>query len=92
MTHKYNRGDKHIIMNGYQCYLKRTEQVIQYEVETSKELGYNLGLKLVRGAYMNEERELAEAQGLPSPVWDDIESTHLCYDSSMETIISKMKD
>ena len=79
-------------MNGYQCYLKRMANVIPMEVKASKALGYNLGVKLIRGAYMNEERELAEAQGLPSPVWDDIESTHLCYDSSMETIISKMKD
>lgn len=28
MTHTYNRGSKHIVMNGYQCYLKRIEQVI----------------------------------------------------------------
>jgi hypothetical protein len=34
-------------------------QTIRDEVATSKILGYNLGIKLIRGAYMNEERELA---------------------------------
>ena len=31
------------------------------EVRSSKAFGYNLGIKLIRGAYMNEERELASA-------------------------------
>jgi proline dehydrogenase len=35
LTHIYNRGDKHIIMNGYQCYLKRMRQVIAHEVQCS---------------------------------------------------------
>ena len=59
MTYMFNVGDKHIILNGYQCYLKRMTQTIRNEVATSKILGYNLGIKLVRGAYMNEERALA---------------------------------
>lgn len=34
-------------------------QVIQDEVAASKALGFNLGVKLIRGAYMSEERALA---------------------------------
>ena len=59
MTQEFNRGDKTIILNGYQCYLKRMSQVIQDEVAASKALGFNLGVKLIRGAYMSEERALA---------------------------------
>jgi len=29
LTHLFNRNEKHIIMNGYQCYLKRMPKVIQ---------------------------------------------------------------
>jgi hypothetical protein len=63
LTHIFNRGEKHIIMNGYQCYLKRMPRVVFQEVECSKALGYNLGIKLIRGAYMTEERDLAKEKG-----------------------------
>jgi hypothetical protein len=32
---------------------------VPLEIEASKKLGFNLGVKLIRGAYMNEERNLA---------------------------------
>lgn len=92
MTHQLNQGSQAIIMNGYQCYLKRMTKVIQKEVATANKLGYNLGIKLIRGAYMNEERGLAEEQGYESPVWDTIEDTHACYNQSMETIIRGLPD
>ena len=59
MTHELNRNGNVTIMNGYQCYLKRMEQAIPMQVRASQEFGFNLGVKLIRGAYMNEERELA---------------------------------
>ena len=92
MTHQYNTGDKHIIMNGYQCYLKRMGQVIAHEIECSKKLGYNLGLKLIRGAYMNEERNLAEENGVESPVWDSLEDTHKCYNDCLDLAVRNVKE
>ncbi len=59
LTQKFNRGDRTIIMNGFQNYLKVTAKKIPLEIQTSKKLGYNLGIKLIRGAYMNEERRVA---------------------------------
>lgn len=59
LTHQFNRGDKVIIMNGFQQYLKRMERQVPLEIEAAKRLNYNLGIKLIRGAYMNEERRLA---------------------------------
>lgn len=90
MTHKYNQGDQVIIMNGYQCYLKRIAKVIPMEVKASKVFKYNLGVKLIRGAYMNEERELALKGNYESPVWDSMEETHKCYNDNMTHIISNM--
>lgn len=78
-------------MNGYQCYLKRTLKIMPLEVSASKTVGFNLGIKLIRGAYMNEERMIAERDGKESPVWDTIEGTHDCYNKNIELIISKMK-
>jgi proline dehydrogenase len=59
------------------------EQVIRNEVETSKILGYNLGIKLIRGAYMNEERTLAKEFNYESPIFESMEETHKCYDGSV---------
>lgn len=78
-------------MNGYQCYLKRTLKIMPLEVKASQTLGYNLGIKLIRGAYMNEERMIAQRNGTESPVFDQIEGTHMCYNTNMELIISQMK-
>lgn len=83
-------NDHVTIMNGYQCYLKRMEKVIPMEVRASKFLDYNLGIKLIRGAYMMEERGLAAEQDKESPVWDQIDETHNCYNASMSHIIKNM--
>ena len=83
MTQRLNQGDRVIVMNGYQAYTKRMADVVPLEIAASKELGYNLGVKLIRGAYMNEERRLAEEGGYSSPVWDSIEETHECYNECM---------
>lgn len=87
LTHEFNRGDKALILNGYQCYQKRMTQVIEDEVACSKALGYNLGIKLIRGAYMSEERALAAEAGVPSPVWDTIEETHECYNACLAHVL-----
>ena len=92
MIHKFNRGDKHIVMNGYQSFLKRMPQVIEDEVACSKALGYNLGIKLVRGAYMNEERDIAKRNGTESPVWDTIEATHASYNKCMKHILENLDE
>lgn len=77
-------------MNGYQCYLKRMANVIPMEVQASKTFDFNLGVKLIRGAYMNEERELAAKNGQESPVWDTLEDTHTCYNDAMSHILREM--
>lgn len=90
MTHKLNQGRKTLVMNGYQCYLKRMGKTLAMEVLAAKTFGFNLGVKMVRGAYMNEERALAEENGYESPVWDSIEESHECYNSAMAHIIENL--
>ena len=50
--------------------MKRMAKVIPMEVKASKMFDFNLGIKLIRGAYMMEERAMAEEEGRESPVWD----------------------
>jgi proline dehydrogenase len=69
----------------------RMPNVIQDEVELSKEMGFNLGIKLVRGAYMTEEREIAAKAGRPSPVFDTLEETHNSYNNNLKTIMANLE-
>lgn len=79
-------------MNGYQNYLTRMSQVIPDELAASKALGYNVGIKMVRGAYMTEERNLAKEEGRESPIWATIEETHQCYDANVSKVLEHLVD
>lgn len=67
-------------------------QVIEDEVAASKALGFNLGIKLIRGAYMSEERALAASEGVPSPVWDTLEDTHACYNKALAHALNNLDE
>lgn len=90
LIQEYNRGDATVITNTYQCYLKRMKTLIPDEISASKALGYNLGVKLVRGAYMIEERTVAAERGVESPVWDHIEETHDCYNDNLAALVQNV--
>jgi proline dehydrogenase len=62
--------------------------MLKYQIAASRELGYNLGIKLIRGAYMEEEKELASKHNYESPIWETIEQTHECYDSNLMNLIN----
>ena len=92
MAFKLNRDDRVVILNTYQNYLKRMVYTVPMEIEASKFFGFNLGIKFVRGAYMMEEREIAQKDNVASPIWDEIEGTHKCYNGNVEYAIKHMNN
>lgn len=86
----YHKNNMAFILNGYQSYLKATPYNVRREVERCRALDIGIGIKLIRGAYMEEERRLAKEYLYESPVWDNIEDTHLSYDGNMEHILTHM--
>lgn len=84
-----DKTDKPIIYNTYQCYLKDTQERLVTDMERSKLHSYHFGAKLVRGAYMEGERALAESLQYESPIHDTIEDTHACYNDSVEYLLRK---
>ncbi|KAL2032161.1 hypothetical protein VTO58DRAFT_105333 [Aureobasidium pullulans] len=59
LMRKFNRSDRALIYNTYQAYLKSTASTIHKHMETASKENFTLGLKLVRGAYINsDERSL----------------------------------
>lgn len=90
LQQKYNSVDTTdvpIIFNTYQCYRKGELEEIQSDVERSERYGYHFGAKMVRGAYLESERTLADVLKYPSPIHDSIVDTHQCYDDSVEFLL-----
>lgn len=67
MMRRYNRG-KVVVYNTFQMYRHDRLQFLIHSYNQAREGGYMLGAKLVRGAYMDKERERAGRLSYPSPI------------------------
>lgn len=83
MMERYNR-ERPIIFNTLQMY--RTDR-LQYLKDLRRQArvdGYVPAVKLVRGAYMEKERERAADKGYPSPIHPTKADTDADYDAALE--------
>jgi proline dehydrogenase len=60
--------------------------------ESARQSGHKIGVKIVRGAYMEKERERAAAMGYPSPIQPDKASTDRDYDSAIEYCLNHLEE
>lgn len=91
MMEKYNK-ERPIIFNTIQLYRRdRLEFLKQSRREAAKN-GYFYAVKLVRGAYMEKERERAEANGYPSPIHPDQPATDADFDAAIEYCLKHYQD
>ena len=67
MMRKYNKK-KTIVFNTLQMYRWDRMAYLEKLHHKAKEGGFKLGIKAVRGAYMEKENERAEAKGYTSPI------------------------
>uniref|UniRef100_A0A673YUF2 Proline dehydrogenase n=1 Tax=Salmo trutta TaxID=8032 RepID=A0A673YUF2_SALTR len=89
MQRIYNRG-KPVIFNTYQCYLKEAYDIVTMDVELSRREGWFFGAKLVRGAYMYQERSRAEEIGYEDPINPDYETTNIMYHKCLDYILDEI--
>lgn len=68
MMQMHNLGERVIIYNTFQFYLKASFQNLVNATEKARTEGYKIGAKLVRGAYMEKERDRADNLGYTDPV------------------------
>lgn len=90
MMRKYNK-DKAIVFNTYQCYLRETFREVNTDLEQAKRQNFYFGAKLVRGAYMDQERDRAKSLGYPDPVNPTFEATTDMYHRTLSECLRRIK-
>ncbi|MFI5453524.1 proline dehydrogenase family protein [Pedobacter sp. UC225_61] len=82
MMTKFNK-EHLIVYNTYQLYRHDKLADLKADFHIAKETGFILGVKMVRGAYMEKERKRAAEMGYPSPIQPDKGATDKDYDESL---------
>lgn len=84
--------EKVIVYNTIQLYRHDRLHFLKLSHKIAMEQGFKLGMKLVRGAYMEKERERAYDKGYESPIQPDKAATDLDYDASLAFCIEHIED
>ena len=74
MMDQYNKTNL-VVWNTLQMYRHDRLAFLSQAYEAAKERNFLLGMKLVRGAYMEKERRRAVEKGYPSPIYPNKEET-----------------
>ncbi|MCU0240164.1 MAG: proline dehydrogenase family protein [Pyrinomonadaceae bacterium] len=91
MMEKYNR-ERPLIFNTIQLYRHDRLEFLKKSHQIAKENGYFLAVKLVRGAYMEKERERAIEKNYPSPIQPDKNATDRDYNLALRYCVENIKD
>lgn len=89
MMRKYNK-QRAIVFNTLQMYRHDRLNFLKEQIKLSKQENFHLGIKLVRGAYMEKERERAAQKGYPSPIQPDKKSSDRDFDLALELMIDNL--
>jgi len=86
-----NTAEVPYVWNTYQCYLKNAPNIVDFEIDYLREHGCSWGAKIVRGAYMEAERQYALKGNYEDPVCDDIQATHDNYNGVIADLVERYK-
>ena len=91
MMQKFNVG-KAVVYNTAQLYRNDRLPFIKDSCEFAKQNNFILGMKLVRGAYMEKERERAQELNYPSPININKQATDEEYSAALEYCIDPVNN
>ncbi|MFZ4680265.1 MAG: proline dehydrogenase family protein [Flavobacterium sp.] len=89
MMRKYNKK-KAIVFNTLQLYRWDRIYYLKKIHEQAKAEGFFIGMKIVRGAYMEKENNRAEEMGYPTPICESKEATDINYDTTMTYMMDNL--
>ena len=78
----YNK-EKAIVFNTLQMYRHDRMEYLKGLYQRAHQKGYHIGMKVVRGAYMEKERERASDNGYLSPICETKEATDVNYNEAV---------
>ena len=89
MMQKYNK-EKPIVYNTLQLYRWDRLDYLKQLHERAKRDGFKIGVKIVRGAYMEKERDRAEEKGYKSPICETKEATDDNFNDTLKYILNHL--
>eukprot|EP01065_Artemidia_motanka_P047974 TRINITY_DN7625_c0_g1_i1.p1 TRINITY_DN7625_c0_g1~~TRINITY_DN7625_c0_g1_i1.p1 ORF type:complete len:600 (+),score=126.18 TRINITY_DN7625_c0_g1_i1:64-1863(+) len=89
LQRQYNLTEPRVY-NTYQCYLNFSKNRVQNDLERSRREGWLFAGKIVRGAYMVQEREIAVRKGYASPILSDLQATHDNFDECALLLLEEL--
>nr|XP_012309642.1 proline dehydrogenase 1, mitochondrial [Aotus nancymaae] len=90
MQRRFN-VERPLIFSTHQCYLKDAYDNVTLDVELSRREGWCFGSKLVRGAYMAQERARAAEIGYEDPINPTYEATNAMYHRCLDHVLEELK-
>ncbi len=91
MMRKYNK-EKAIVYNTLQLYRHDRFEFLRKLHAQAKVEGFKIGVKIVRGAYMEKEIERAQEKGYPSPICKDKNATDENFNTTLKYILENVED
>jgi proline dehydrogenase len=82
MMKKYNK-EKAIVYNTLQLYRWDRMDYLKQLHKVAKKEGFHIGMKLVRGAYMEKEHKRADEKGYPTPICASKQATDENFDAAV---------
>ena len=89
LMRKYNK-EKPVVFNTLQMYRWDRMDYLKSLHEKAKEEGFKIGIKVVRGAYLEKENERAEEMGYPTPMCPSKEATDENFDACVAYILDNL--
>jgi len=87
---QYNKEEA-IVFTTVQMYRKDRLSYLKKLVKKAEKNNFKLGIKLVRGAYIEKENDRAKQLGIPSPICNDKTATDRNFDAALDYLLPKLE-